>query len=61
MITQQLTQDEVNMSGKLIITAPAGYLAELLSVYTELAQRDNVNTDGEVNILPPLPPPVIDE
>jgi len=49
------------MSGKLIITAPAGYLAELLSVYTELAQRDNVNTDGEVNILPPLPPPVIDE
>jgi hypothetical protein len=61
VITQQLTQDEVNMSGKLIITAPAGYLAELLSVYTELAQRDNVNTDGEVNILPPLPPPVIDE
>lgn len=48
------------MSGKLVITAEPGYLAELLAVYTELSTRPNVYTNGTITILPPADPPTVE-
>jgi len=61
MITQQITQDETNLSGTLTITAEPGYLAELQAVFIELSSRENVVTNGTVTILPPADPPTVDE
>lgn len=61
MIRQQITMDQNNMSGKLVITADPGYLAELNTLYLELAQRSNIQTDGEITMLPPADPPIIEE
>lgn len=60
MITQQITTDETDMSGKLVITAGPGYLAELNALYIELSGRANVTTDGTVTILPPADPPIVE-
>lgn len=57
MITQQLTANTNNMSGRLEITAAAGQLAELQSLAQELKLRPNVTTNGTVEILVQLPPP----
>lgn len=61
MIEQQLTQDQSNMSGKLLVTAQPGYLAELLNLFTELSTRQNVVTLGSITMLPPADPPIVDE
>ena len=61
MIQQQITQDETNMSGKLLVVAEPGYLAELLALFTELSTRQNVTTLGSITMLPPADPPIVDE
>lgn len=58
MIIQQLTQNEVNMSGTLTVRAEPGNLAELNALALELQHRPNVRTDGTITELPPPPPPV---
>jgi len=61
MIQQQITQDENNMSGKLLVIADPGYLSELLALFTELSTRQNVVTLGSVTMLPPADPPTVEE
>ena len=57
MITQQLTGDMADMSGRLVITAAPGALAELQSLAAELDLRDNVTTNGPIVIMEELPTP----
>jgi hypothetical protein len=57
MLTQQLTGDPNNMSGQLVIRAAAGALAELQSLAAELKLRPNVQTDGNIEVAVPMPPP----
>lgn len=64
MIEQQLTQNQRNLSGQLVIRARAGYLPELITLATELAARANITTMGEIIQLPsaqPPPPPPDEE
>lgn len=60
MLTQQLTHDQRDMSGKLVITAAPGALAELAGLAQELDLRDNMRTQGEIHILSSEPPPPIE-
>ncbi len=57
MITQQLNANPNDMSGKLVITAEPGQLPELQSLAAELQLRDNVNTDGTIQVAMELPTP----
>lgn len=60
MLIQQLTGNLRNMSGRLTVTAPAGELQALQDLAAELAGRGNVQTSGDITILPtePVPPPI---
>ena len=49
------------MAGTLTITAEPGYLAELEAVFTELAGRGNVVTNGTVTVIAEADPPTVDE
>lgn len=57
MLSQQLTARTEDMSGKLVITAGPAQLPELQSLAAELKLRANIITDGDIEILTPLPPP----
>jgi len=57
MISQQITGREQDMSGELVITAGPGYLAELIALAIELEPRDNMITNGNIIILPPVVDP----
>lgn len=56
---QVLTSNQLNMTGQLVITAPAPELAVLQDLAIELDARDNIVTDGILIQLPPVeqPPP----
>jgi hypothetical protein len=57
MLTQQLTGNSNDMSGKLVITAAAGQLPELQSLAEELKLRANIETHGTIEIVVEHPPP----
>lgn len=59
MLRQVLTGNQTDMSGQLVITAPAPELQALQDLATELDARDNIVTDGILIQLPPVeqPPP----
>jgi hypothetical protein len=46
MMTQQLTGDQNDNTGTLVITCPAGGLPELMGLMEELKLRPNVKTNG---------------
>lgn len=58
MLHQQLTA-EADLSGKLVVTAPAGELPALVSLAEELKLRPDVETDGSITVLPPADNPPI--
>lgn len=58
---QILTSNQSDMTGQLVITAPAPELQALQDLAVELDARENVVTDGILHQLPPvLPPPPTD-
>ena len=57
-LIQQLTQNERDMSGQLVVRAEPGNLAELIALATELQHRPDVVTNGTITQLPPAPPPL---
>jgi hypothetical protein len=50
MITQQLTGNPNDMSGRLVITAEPGQLPELQGLAAELKLRPNITTNGTIEI-----------
>lgn len=57
MLTQQLTGNPNDMSGKLEIVAGPGTLAELQGLAEELKLRSNITTNGTIQIVVPIPEP----
>lgn len=57
MISQKLEADQNLNSGKLVIVAEPGNLAELMGLHDELKLRMNVNTEGSVITAPPVETP----
>lgn len=59
MITQQLTVNQGDQSGRLVIDAAAGAAQELIDLAEELDARDNVQTNGTIfNFPDDTPPPI---
>lgn len=57
MLSQQLTSNLNDMSGRLVITAAAPDLPELIGLAEELKLRANIETNGTITQLPPPQPP----
>lgn len=57
MLTQQLTGNPSDMSGKLEIVAEPGALAELQGLAEELKLRSNITTNGTIQIVVSIPEP----
>lgn len=57
MLTQQLTANPNDMSGKLVITAGSTALPELQSLAEELKLRENIETNGPVTVVIVQDPP----
>ena len=60
-LSQQMTQNEADMSGRLTVTATAGNLDELRQLASDLAERPGMTSDGTITILPPPTPPPTEE
>lgn len=55
MLSQQLTADMTELSGRLVITAGPGALVELQGLAQELGIRQNITTNGNLHLN--MPPP----
>jgi hypothetical protein len=54
---QQITENEGDMSGQLVITAPPGQLAQLRELAADLSEWTNITTHGTIVVAEPMPEP----